>query len=240
MVEMRTTGLTANGPAAVGALIVGAPLRVEVMRTMKSLPWLTTQHGRWRREQAMSTGAEGNRRSVLSRICASSSPAGRSKLMPRFMLNVCAAISWSVAVSNTDNRLCTLTLKRSGGSGEAAELGTKPRPPKRAMLSSMLGKAPVGCAIRAVGAAVGKDRARRIAGGRVDEATAREVEARVGERRESDVADHGVGAGGDDVDHAFARVVEDALADDRLAVGAGWEARRRRRRCRRASPCSAG
>src|SRR5262249_2315578 len=47
---------------------------------------------------------------------------------------------------NTETRLWTFRLKRSGGSGEAAELGTKPRPLKSAMLCRRLGNAPVGCA----------------------------------------------------------------------------------------------
>src|SRR5215510_14049932 len=88
MVKIRTTGLVGNGPAAVGALMVGLPAASKSMRTMKSLPWLTTQHFRVASEQAMSTGADGNRRSVLSRTFASGRLAGRSKLMPRFMLNV--------------------------------------------------------------------------------------------------------------------------------------------------------
>ena len=62
------------------------------------------------------------------------------------MLNVWSAISVLLATSNTDIRLCTLMLKRSGGSGEAAVLGTKPRSPKITMLCSMFGKAPVVCA----------------------------------------------------------------------------------------------
>ena len=49
-------------------------------------------------------------------------------------------------MSNTETRLCTLRLKRSGGSGDAAEFGTRPRPLKIAMLWSMFGNAPVGCA----------------------------------------------------------------------------------------------
>ena len=68
MVKMRTTGLTANGPGAVGALMVGLPVPSKSMRTMKSLPWLTTQHLPVASEQSMSTGTEGNMRSVLSRI----------------------------------------------------------------------------------------------------------------------------------------------------------------------------
>ena len=115
------------------------------MRTMKSLPWLTTQHVPVASEQSMSTGADGNMRSVLSRTCASSRPAGRSKLMPRFMLNVWSASSCWWLMSNTDIRLCTFRLKRSGGSGEAAEFGTKPRPSNSTMLCSRFGNAPVVC-----------------------------------------------------------------------------------------------
>ena len=74
MVKMRVTGLTANGPGAVGALMVGLPVPSKSMRTMKSLPWLTTQQASVPSEQSMSTGADGNMRSVLSRICASSRP----------------------------------------------------------------------------------------------------------------------------------------------------------------------
>ena len=143
---MRVIGLTANGPAAVGALMVGLPPSSKVIRTTKSLPWLTTQQALVASEQSMSTGADGNRRSVLSRTCASSSPAGRSKLMPLLRLKVWSASSSPLSRSNTDSRLCTLTLRRSGGSGEAAVLGTKPRSPKRTMLSSRFGKAPVVCA----------------------------------------------------------------------------------------------
>jgi hypothetical protein len=68
MVKMRTTWLTGNGPGMVGAWIVGLPRPSKSMRTMKSLPWLTTQQAPVVSEQSMSTGTEGNMRSVLSRI----------------------------------------------------------------------------------------------------------------------------------------------------------------------------
>src|SRR5262249_62285216 len=79
MVKMRVTGLWANGPGAVGAWIVGLPAASKAMRTMKSLPWLTTQHAPVGVEQAMSTGTDRNRRSVLARSCASSRPGGRAR-----------------------------------------------------------------------------------------------------------------------------------------------------------------
>jgi hypothetical protein len=46
--------------------------------------WLTTQQALVAPLQAMSTGAEGNIRSVLSRTCASERFGGTSKLIPRF------------------------------------------------------------------------------------------------------------------------------------------------------------
>ena len=144
--------------------------------------------------------------------------------MPRFMLNVWSAISVLLAMSNTDIRLCTLMLKRSGGSGEAAVLGTKPRSPKSAMLCSMFGKAPVGCATRAVRPAVGEDRARRVVPPAVlTNAPRAKLKPVLAMRREHHLVDDGVGGGRDDVDHGLARVVEDALADHRLAVGARRE-----------------
>ena len=84
--------------------------------------------------------------------------------MPLLRLNVWSAISCSLPVSNTDSRLCTLPLRRSGGSGEAAALGTKPRSPKSTMLCSMFGIGAGRLRLRAVGGAVGEDRARGVVG----------------------------------------------------------------------------
>src|SRR5262249_32129145 len=145
IVKMRATGLTGNGPGAVGALMLGTPCSSKVTRTMKSLPWLTTQHVGLPTPQSMSTGTEGNMRSVLSRIWAGCSPSGRSKLMPRFMFNA-DPLSWSVDVSKNDSRLCTSMLRRSGGSGDAPGPGAYTCVSWITMLANMLGHAPLGCA----------------------------------------------------------------------------------------------
>ena len=122
----------------------------------------------------MSTGADGNIRSVLSRICASSSPAGRSKLMPRFMLKVWSVSSWLVSRSKTESRLCTFRLKRSGGSGDAAGARHEAAAVEE---HDALQDVREGAGVlhdRAVGRAVGEDRARGVVHARrVHERTAR-------------------------------------------------------------------
>ena len=127
--------------------MVGLLAPSKSMRTMKSLPWLTTQHlpvavgavdvDRHRREHAFGVVADlrveqAGRQVEVDAAVHVEGLIARSRCWRR--------------MANTDMRLCTLRLKRSGGSGEAAELGTKPRPSNRAMLCSMFGNAPVGCA----------------------------------------------------------------------------------------------
>jgi hypothetical protein len=138
--------------------------------------------------------------------------------MPRLRLNVCAAICVGAGVEHRQKALHVASAAAAPGGGGVGDEGAAV---EQGDAEQHVGEGAGGLGDRPVDAAVGEDRARGVAGGHGDEATAGEVEAGVGERRQVDLADHRVAAGVDDVDHAFAGVVEHALADHRLAGGAG-------------------
>jgi hypothetical protein len=105
-------------------------------------------------------------------------------------------------VSNTRQQALHIHVEAQRRLREAALFGTKARSPNTAMLCSRVRKRAGGLRLRAVGRAIGEDRARCVGRRGVDECAAGDVEAGIGERREDDMADDGIAGRRDDVDDA--------------------------------------